>query len=99
MDADAAEDLKVRCPAKCQCCPWFIEGQVLNMMEKFENEESKEDGDGGSSDSASGVIASQQSQFHFRSVTLTLFCADESDGESEQRKIKKAAKKGLEYKL
>lgn len=67
------------------------------MMEKFENEESKKDGGDGSSDSASGVISSRHSLFHFRSVTL--FCADESDGESEQRKIKKAAKKGMEYKL
>ena len=67
------------------------------MMEKFENEESKKDGGDGSSDSASGVISSQHSLFHFRSVTL--FCADESDVESEQRKIKKAAQKGMEYKL
>ena len=43
------------------------------MMEKFENEESKKDGGDGSSDSASGVISSQHSLFHFRSVTL--FCA------------------------
>ncbi len=67
------------------------------MMEKFENEESKKDGDDGLLDSASGVIASQHILFHF--LLFTLFCADESDGESEQHKIKKAAKKGLEYKL
>jgi hypothetical protein len=68
-DADAAEELKV-CRHKMQLLPVVDECQVLNLLEKFENEEVRKDGDDVMLDSESGVIACLFRFCFFTYITL-----------------------------
>lgn len=68
------------------CCP-----QVLNLIEDFGIGEQKKD----VSSDDSGTLLSH----HAHPASLTHAHSDASDGESEQRKIKKLVKLGQEIKL